>query len=746
MAEVAEYKEAIKNAAAPPLGNYNTTDDFLSNLAVPGYVLDFVHILTIKNILQITQRLDSWLNQERRSSYPTISSMIISVEYSESYLRQIKKVVNDQGEIKDDASPELVRIKRTKQSKIHEIDKVFNRLSGEYRSKELLTENRESFRGGRRVLSVPAENKRRVPGIIHDESATGKTLFIEPQELVPLNNEILELEHLELREIAKIIRELCEAIRSGVKDFEKYSTLIANLDFLRSKALLAIEYGGNQCKIIDAPTLFLKDAVHPYLYIKNQQSAKKTIPFTLRLDDSNRILLISGPNAGGKSILMKSVGLIQLLAQSGFLLPAHPESEVGTFDQIFAAIGDQQSIEEDLSTYSSHLRTMKYFVDHVDSKTMILIDEFGTGTDPDMGGVLAESMLAYFTHKHAWGVVTTHYSLLKLFAHNQKGIFNGSMLFDNQHLVPTYQFKSGSPGSSFAFELARASGLPSKITNGAERKLGSKKYKVETLLNDLQREKTELEHQLRELKQQRYKLDQLEKNFNFQMQEMEVRRKKFRLELKEFQLQSINKQDEVIQSQIKKLEKETNLQRVRELALEKKAERVNLYAQMNQITNELDVKENIKSKKGPLAVGDKVRLRNGGAECKILRIEDDLALIELGALKVEISLDKLTHSSSKGDLRKNKMVFTDLVSDHAPAKKELDVRGFRRDEALAEVQKFVDTGLIQGLNQLSILHGKGDGVLKNAIHRFLNDYQTPLRYEHPEVDAGGDGITLVYLS
>jgi DNA mismatch repair protein MutS2 len=744
MAEVAEYAMALRTSSPPPLSHYEDIGSFLTNLKIPGFVLDFEDILRIKNILHITQLLNSWLNQERRSTYPLICTDINRVEYSESYLRQIRKVINDQGEIKEDASPELVRIKRAIQSKIHEIDKVFNKLSGEYRSKELLSENVESYRGGRRVLSVPVENKRRVPGIIHDESATGKTVFIEPQELVPLNNEIMELEHSELREIAKIIRDLCESIRSGATDFANYLNLITNLDFLRAKALLALEYGGNQCRLLNEPELHLREAVHPYLYIKNKHNHKTTVPFELKLDKTNRILLISGPNAGGKSILMKSVGLIQLLAQSGFLVPVHPGSEIGTFNQIFAAIGDRQSIEEDLSTYSSHLKTMKYFVDHVDSRTLILIDEFGTGTDPDIGGVLAESMLAYFTHKHVWGVVTTHYSLLKLFAHNNKGIFNGSMLFDSEHLVPTYQFKPGSPGSSFAFELARASGLPGKITNGAEQKLGSKKYKVETLLNDLQREKREIENQLRDLKQQKNKLDQLEKNFNFQMQEMEVRRKKFRLELKEFQVNSINKQDEAIQSQIKILEKEQDLQKIKALAIAKKAERVQLFSEMNKISAAINHTSQNKNKQ--LAPGDTVNLRNGGAQGKIIRIDGNIALVEMGALKVEVTLDNLTFATQKGDLRKPKMVHTDLVSADQPTKKELDIRGFRRDEALTQVQKFVDNGLIQGLAQLSILHGKGDGILKKAIHRFLNEYQTPLRYEHPEADAGGDGITIIYLS
>ena len=389
---------------------------------------------------------------------------------------------------------------------------------------------------------------------------------------------------------------------------------------------------------------------------------------------------------------------------------------------------------------------MKYFVDNVSSQTLLLIDEFGGGTDPDIGGVLAESMLTYFNHKHAWGVITTHYSILKLFAHNHPGIFNGSMLFDQKNLQPTYQFKAGSPGSSFAFELARTNGLPDKILSGAEKKLGSKKYKVETLLNDLQREKIEVEKELQKLAAKQKSLDQLINNYQHQMSDVEARKKKIRQEMKEFQLSANTVEAEVIESRLRELEKREGINKIRELAQAKKEERVRLLQQMEQLNEEIAATDKSNKLVKPLEEGDFVRLRSSGAAGKIIRMKGNQATVQMGELQVNVPVNKLVPEREVVDLRKPKLIHTNLNTKEGNPATEIDIRGFRKDEALRDIQDFLDTAVISGKMNLRILHGKGDGVLKKVVRDFLREYHIPLEVSHPPVEAGGDGVTLVQIN
>lgn len=741
-----QAKLAYQSGDQLPLFAYENIDHFLSKLAVPGYVLDLEDILQLRTILQLGHRLHKYNDSQTGRLYPLISELISATSFNPQYLLAIQKVLDDQGNVRNDASEELVRIRKSKSAKSGEIEKAFNNLANQYKSGGLLTENVESYRNGRRVLSVPAENKRRIPGIIHDESATGKTVFIEPEPMIALNNDLFELGHLEAREIARIIRDLCDHLRSGTADFTSIQTLISRLDFINAKARIALDYGGELCNTFPEPRLKLFAAMHPLLYLKNRKSGKPVIPFNLTLDQKHRMLLISGPNAGGKSVLMKAVGLLQLMHQSGFLIPVYRESEIGMFRHIFADIGDNQSLDEDLSTYSSHLKSMKYFVDHVGSQSLLLIDEFGGGTDPDIGGVLAESMLTYFNHKHAWGIITTHYSILKLYAHNHPGIFNGSMLFDQQNLQPTYQFKAGSPGSSFAFELARTNGLPDKILNGAEKKLGSKKYKVETLLNDLQREKIEIEKELIKLSQKQKTLDQLINNYQHQMSDVEARKKKIRQEMKEFQLSNTIIESDAIEMKLKELEKNAGIDKIKELARIKKEERLRLAQQVEQLNEEINKTVISKTIHKEIAVGDFVRIKSSGAVGKIIQLKDKQATVEIGELKVNVTVNKLQHERETIDLRKPKLIHTNLSNKEANPASEIDIRGFRRDEALRDIQDFLDTAVINGKMNLRILHGKGDGVLKQLVREFLRNYHIPLNISHPPAESGGDGVTLVQIN
>ncbi len=746
LSQVSEFKLSIESGNTFPIGNYTDLKHFLKYLKITDYFLELEYINELKKVLEIMKGLDRYAIQSANSKdFPLLTNNILQAAYKPTYLQRINQVLDDQGKVKNNASELLVKIRKNIVSKKSELESAFNQIAGQYKLKGLLSESGESYRNGRRVLSVPAEYKRQIPGIIHDESDTGKTVYIEPQPVILLNNDLFELEHEEVREIYKIIQILCNDLSDGHDDFVKYLECISHLDFIGAKAHLALLYSGQQPSILPYPHIEWTHAVHPLLFIKNQNSDKKTVPFDLNLKEGNRILLISGPNAGGKSILMKSTGLIQLMAQCGFLIPISNVSKLGIFTDIFAAIGDKQSLEEDLSTYSSHLKSMKFFTDKVNPNTLILIDEFGTGTDPDVGGAIAESILGYINKKNAWGVITTHYSVLKLYAHNHQGVINGSMLFDTNGLKPTYIFKIGSPGSSFAFELAKSNGLPKVVLHHAEQKLGSKKYKVDRLLNDLQENKNQLEQQQRELFEKQKMLDKLILNYERQMGEYEYKRKKLRQDVKEFQLKATISQEEIIESQLRNLQKEKNLDAIKELALQKRKEREQLLHDIENIEKETNHTKNNKILKKAVEAGDFVRLKTSGTLGTVEEIMKDSAKVVMGGLTVLVPLTQLQPERQPQDLRRTKNVFTDILTNVSKVKDKIDIRGLRVDEALTQLQEFVDHALIAGKINLEILHGKGDGTLKRIVRQKLKEYNIPMEITHPAPDAGGDGITLVSI-
>ena len=467
LAEVAEMKLSITENDKFPGAAYFEINEELKMLEIAGYVLPEEGLQRINTILLLTRDIFSFFKPEKRDLYPHLYQIIQSVTFDESLIQEIERVIDEEGNIRPDASPELARIRRAVNGKQRELDRVFRGIIQDYRGKGMLTDNVESFRNGRRVLSVPAEHKRQVRGIIHDESASGKTTFIEPERVIEINNDIFDLHQKEKREIYRILKDLSALLRPYTPLMRIYQSLLVRYDVVQAKARLGIRINGEQPELQEKPTFQIIEGYHPLLLLKNKQYAKKTVPFTLDLHKPNRLLMLSGPNAGGKSITLKSVGLIQLMVQSGFLVPLDPVSKLGIFENFFADIGDQQSLEDDLSTYSSHLKNMRTFLETADDKSLVLIDEFGSGTDPAIGGAIAESILRELNFKKIFGVITTHYSNLKIFAFKTKGIVNGSMNFDKDTLSPTYELKVGKPGSSYAYEIAQKSGLSKARKRGA---------------------------------------------------------------------------------------------------------------------------------------------------------------------------------------------------------------------------------------------------------------------------------------
>jgi DNA mismatch repair protein MutS2 len=536
-----------------------------------------------------------------------------------------------------------MRIRREIQQKIRELDARFRQIIQEYRSKGWLSDTPESFRNNRRVLSVPAEHKRKIKGIIHDESDTGRTAFIEPEIVVEINNDIFDLEQEERREIYKILKDLSDQIRPYGPQIGAYLEALIQLDVIQAKARLALAMRANMPVLKDKPLINIRKGYHPLLFLKNKAQGRKTVPFDLRLNNENYMLILSGPNAGGKSVAMKSVGLMQIMVQSGLLVPVHELSEFGIFKQIFADIGDQQSLDDDLSTYSSRLQNARAFLEKATPYTLVLIDEFGSGTDPKPGGSIAEAILRTLHRKGSFAVITTHYSNLKVFAFRNPGILNGNMHFDKDTLSPTYELRVGRPGSSYAFEIAAKSGLTKDIIDYARNRTGSETA-VDDVLIELQREKQELEEKLAAVNTKEQSLERLIKTYDSLHQDLEVKRKRLKLEQKEFELRQSANASREVEKLIKQLKEEKNLEKAQKISAQLKEERVEKARQVDDINAEvvrLEEQNTPSASSRPLAEGDYVRLRAGGATGRISQIKGQKAIVELGELKVTVALREL---------------------------------------------------------------------------------------------------------
>ncbi len=740
--EVAEYKLTLENNDPFPISTYFPITKDLRMLEVVDYVLPEDALKRINIVLRFVQGFFDFFNEIRRETYPTLFQIIKDLSFDEDLAKAIERVLDEKGNIRPDASPELLKIRKGILSKQKELEVVFRRLIADYRNRGWLSDNVESFRNGRRVLSVPAEHKRKIRGIIHDESTTGRTAFIEPEPVIDINNDIFDFQTEEKREIYRILKELSATLRPYLPLFKKYQNLVARFDVIQAKARLASQMNGEMPRLVDAPKLGIQMGRHPLLYLKNKKLGKETVPFDLELFADNRIVVLSGPNAGGKSILMKSVGLLQLMLQAGMLVPVDEISEMGIFEKIFADIGDQQSLEDDLSTYSSRLENARKFLEKADSQTLVLIDEFGSGTDPKIGGAIAESILKQLNQQKIFGVITTHYSNLKMFAFKAPNIINGSMLFDNENLLPTYQFKAGRPGSSYAFEIAKKSGLPAKILQYAKKRTGKNEKAVDELLVDLQRDKKDLEEKLANAIEREKQLGKLIKNYEKLHKDLEYKRKKFKLEAKEQALQETARDNKELERIVREIRESQNLEKAKQMAAEARQQRQELNNEVTNLREDIFYKPIQKLKKGNIKVGDFVKMKSGGATGKVESINKNKAVVMVGMLRMTVPLRDLQHAYQPLDVKK-KSVTTDTVSQNAEFKSKIDIRGMRMEEALKVVEDFVDKALISSASNLEIVHGKGNGTLRKIVKMKLREYDSISRVWHPEQEQGGDGVTFV---
>jgi DNA mismatch repair protein MutS2 len=745
--ETRDFKLALEKNDRFPLQSFSDIRPDLRMLEIDGYTLQTESFQGILRILfNIRDIFKYFAGGAKKEIYPKLYDVIRPITFDEGLIKAINTVFDDKGEIRADASPELMRIRRSIQQKIKELDGKFRQLMQEFRSKGWLSDSPESFRSGRRVLSVPAEHKRKIRGIIHDESDTGKTAFIEPEGVIEVNNDLFDLEHDEKREIFRILRDLSDTIRPYGHMIGAYLEVLVYYDVIQAKARLALSMRGGMPILKEKPIISIKKGYHPLLYIKNKAQGRKTVSFDLRLNPENHILVLSGPNAGGKSVAMKSVGLLQLMVQSGLLVPVHELSEMGIFDKIFADIGDQQSLDDDLSTYSSRLKNAKVFLEKASPNTLVLIDEMGSGTDPKPGGAIAEAILRQLHHKGVYAVVTTHYSNLKVFAFRNTGILNGNMHFDKDTLTPTYELKIGRPGSSYAFEIAEKSGLPKDLIAYARHRTGSETA-VDDILIELQREKQELEEHLRVAADKEQSLERLIKTYDALHHDLDVKKKRLKLDQKELDLRQTANANREVDKLVRQLKDEKNLEKAQEMAAQLRVQRTEKARMVDDANAEVVKLEESKMPSAsarPLAEGDFVRLRAGGATGRIEKIRGQKADIQMGGITLNAPLRDLLPAAEP--LVKQFSASNTDINRTADFDAKIDLRGMSKEEAMMVLEKFVDNALMTNAASLRVLHGKGDGILRKVVRHKLREYGRNIaNIYHPAQDSGGDGVTIIEL-
>lgn len=638
-----EYKQLLQNAIHFPNDYVLNLTRELKLLGIQGSILFGEELVSIRKLAMSMESIFRWFDAERRSVYTGLAEAISGTYYEKAILQLINDVVDENGNVKDNASPELQSIRMNLYRKRNELRRVFDRIISKLNKQGYLAEIEESFMNGRRVVAVFAEQKRTVKGILHGESDSRRTSFIEPEETIDLNNQLYELENDERKELHRILKELTKQLSVYASLLHTYHTIVGEYDFIRGKAAFAMDMQADYPVVIDKAHVHLVKAYHPLLYLYNQKTQKPTIPVDLSLDEKNRILVISGPNAGGKTVTMKTVGLLQMMVQSGLLVPVHPSSQFGIFKQLMIHIGDTQSIEFELSTYSSHLLSMKFFMENANGKTLFFIDELGNGSDPNLGGSFAEVIMEELARKHAFGIVTTHYLNLKVMANKTQGIINGAMAFDEKKLQPQYKLMVGKPGSSYTFSIAERIGLDKRLIQKARALVDEEQFRLDKLLN-------RTEQDLHVVQQKEKELHRLLKENEKLKKEMEgvMDRERHRQQVELLKQQNRVTEDRI--SYLKDIERKLKQIVIEWKKEENKEKVVKQIAALLFKKNEQKVaskkQKQIESKyeeiKGEIKIGDKVKMKRNLQVGEVLEIRGKKAVVKIGLLPMQIDLHDLS--------------------------------------------------------------------------------------------------------
>lgn len=745
----------------------------LKRIRPEGTWMDEKELFDLKRSLQTIHDIIRFFqpDEDGEIKYPALTALAGDILVFPQLVGRIDTILDKFGKVKDSASPELQTIRREMTITMSNISRNLQSILRAAQSEGVVDKDvTPTMRDGRLMIPVAPAFKRKIKGIVHDESASGKTVFIEPESVVEANNRIRELEGEEKREIIRILTDFTNFVRPLVPDILQSYEFLADIDFIRAKALFAIEIQGIRPVVEDKQQLDWARAIHPLLYLSLKKQHKEVVPLDIELTAEKRLLIISGPNAGGKSVCLKTVGLLQYMLQCGLLVPMHESSRTGLFEHLFIDIGDEQSIENDLSTYSSHLTHMKYFVRNCNERTILLIDEFGSGTEPQIGGAIAEALLNRFNQHKSFGVITTHYQNLKHFAEDTPGIVNGAMLYDRHLMQPLFKLAIGNPGSSFAIEIARKIGLPEDVIAEATEKVGMDYINMDKYLQDIVRDKRYWESKRQNIRQREKKLEDIIARYEKDLAEVNSQRKEIVREAKAEAARILSEANAKIENTIREIkeaqaEKERTKQARQELQSFKDSvsdaqeEDDKLASKMAKLKERAErKKQKQKASAQPefnrdvIEVGDSVRLKGQTSVGTVLELQEKQATVAFGMIKSTVKLDRLEKVSKnqiKKEIQKSTFV-SEQTSEQMHEKRlhfkqEIDVRGMRGDEALQTVTYFIDDAIQVGAQQVRILHGTGTGILRQLIREYLRTVPGVNNFHDEHVQFGGAGITVVEL-
>jgi DNA mismatch repair protein MutS2 len=752
-----------------PTQDYIDMRHVLTLLRAQGTFIEQEELLDLKSSLGAIFSAVDFFQEKREGKYPALEKLCKNIILNKNLIKQIDRILDDKGAIRDGASPELQNIRKEKISKERAILGRIRQALISSKEQGFTEENVEStIRDGRLVIPVLTAYKRQVQGLIHDESASGRITYIEPAAAFELNNEIRDLINAEKREIVKILTHFTDLLRPDIDILIESYHFLGLMDFIRAKAAFAVDIGGIKPIFHDKTVIDWIDAIHPLLLISHRKQCKSLVPLTVALNEKERILVISGPNAGGKSICLKTIGLLQYMWQCGLLIPMKENSMIGIFEKLFIDIGDQQSLENDLSTYSSHLLNMKYFMENSDKKTLFLIDEFGTGTEPNLGGAIAEAVLENLNAKKVFGVVTTHYANLKSLPDRNDGIVNGAMLFDMKELKPTFKLRTGKPGSSFAFEIATKIGFPKQILEIAKEKSGLKQVDFDQQLQQLDIEKEKIEEGRKRLAIADEFLTEMIGKYTKRHNQLEQSCRDTLHQAKLEARQIVSKANQLIENTIREIrESQAEKERTKEL-------RQIIYDFKKEIqTDPVEEffieqpssgfsKKKITARKvepakkqdaiidhSPIQIGDFVRLKGATTVGKISELKGKQALIAFDSVSMRMEIDRLEKIKNWTPATKQAKGYAGVMKDINERKSQfstiLDLRGMRAEDALTMVDKYIDEAVLLSIKDVRILHGKGNGILRTMIRRLLAQNTSVVHFEDESIETGGAGITLVRL-
>ncbi len=761
-----EFRQILLSPDAFPGSNYFDPTRIFEQLRPRGSYVEAESLAFIRRSLETIIKIKDFLRQNNDSGalkYPSLAKHTENLDFDHSWPLQIMAIVDDHSEIRDTASPELSVIRKEMRSLKTKAERRLMAIMSEGKQQGWIQNDVELvLRNGRQVIPIPVANKRKIRGFVHDHSSSGQTAYLEPEEIFELNNSLRDFQAAERQEIVRILTNFADKLRPNIPDLERAYQMMGIMDANRSKAFLALDMDAAKPRLLDKPHMDWINARHPLLHLSFKAQGKEVVPLQITLNHESRILIISGPNAGGKSVCLKTCGLAQYMLQCGLLPPMETNSEAGIFEELFIDIGDEQSLDNDLSTYSSHLVNMRHLLDNAGTGTLFLIDEFGTGTEPRIGGAIAEAILDSLHEKMALGVITTHYANLKLMAGKYPGIQNGSMLFDTKQLKPLFRLATGSPGSSFAFEIAKTIGLPENILSKAATLAGDVDLDFDVQLQDMEVKKAELEARENQLRRADDFLSEIIEKYQALNSKLEERKSQILLDARREAKNILSGTNRMIEKTIRDIKEAGAEREATRLARQELQQFTQGQGKaLEEMSNKNEPSETKKEKRrkkqpqpekdqGPILSGDWVRMTGQQTPGEVVSFSGKKALVEFGSVRLHIPLDqleKLKKNTIKKQIKSGSshMLSFDINEKAAAFSPDLDLRGKRLEEATKILQYHIDDANLLGIHLARIIHGKGDGILRKHIREYLRDVPQVRKYEDEHADRGGAGITIVHF-